>query len=139
MHRGWSRLVRQDYYFPALAGLGEQAILRQEIYCNGVNAEDPLVFGYQERWQEYRTEYSTITGMFKSTSTGNIDEWHLAQQFSPAPTLSKDFIEDTPPMTRVLAAGPAADNMQYLCDIHIERTAVRPIPQFGTPATLARF
>lgn len=139
LHRQWSRQVRQDFYFPALAGLGEQAILRKEIYYTGVPASDNTVFGYQERWHEYRTRYSEVTGMFKSTSAGNIDEWHLAQHFSPAPTLSNAFIADVPPMDRVLAAGASANNMQYLADILIERTAVRPIPTYGTPATLARF
>lgn len=139
-HRMWSRLTRYDHYFPALAGLGEQAIYRKEIFTNGVDAEDnDIVFGYQERWHEYRTRYNEISGMFRSTSAGNIDEWHLGQEFSPAPTLSSTFIRDTPPMSRVLAAGASADNMQYLADIQIERTATRPIPMFGTPATLARF
>lgn len=131
--------TRYDYYFPALAGLGEQAILRQELYATGVDANDSAVFGYQERWHEYRTRYSTVTGMFRSTSAGNIDEWHLAQQLSAGPTLSNTFIVDNPPMSRVLAAGAAADNMQYLADILINRVATRPIPMFGTPATLARF
>lgn len=139
VHRMWRKSVRTDFYFPALAGLGEQAILRQEIYATGVSADDDLVFGYQERWHEYRTRYSDISGLFKSTATGNIDEWHLAQQFSPAPTLSTAFLNDTPPMTRVLAAGAGANGMQYLADILIDRTATRPVPMFGTPATLARF
>ena len=138
LHRMWSKSTRYDFYMPSLAGLGEQAILRQEIYATGTDALDATVFGYQERWHEYRTEYSQVAGMFRSTSAGNIDEWHLAQEFSAAPTLSQAFIEDTPPMTRVLAAGSSANNMQYLADILINRTAVRPIPMFGTPASLAR-
>lgn len=139
LHRMWTRLTREEHYFPSLAGLGEQAILRQELYCTGVNADDQTVFGYQERWHEYRTRTSEVTGLFRSTTTGNIDEWHLVQQFGSAPLLNSDFILDTPPMTRVLAAGESADNMQYLADIMINRVAVRPIPMFGTPATLARF
>lgn len=137
--RHWSRSVRQDFYFPSLAGLGEQAILRKEIYATGITADDNLVFGYQERWQELRTRYSEVTSEFRSTSAGNIDEWHLAQQFSPAPTLSQAFIDDIPPMARILAAGSAAAGQQFLADIMIERTATRPVPMFGTPATLARF
>lgn len=135
----WTKSTRYDFYMPTLAGLGEQAILRQEIYATGVNADDALVFGYQERWHEYRTRYSDITGLFRSTSAGNIDEWHLAQHFTAAPTLSQAFIEDIAPMARILAAGAAADNMQYLADIMINRTATRPVTMFGTPATLARF
>ena len=139
MHRMWTRSVRQDFYFPALAGLGEQAILRGEIYALGTTANDSVVFGYQERWHELRTRYNEVTGLFRSTAAGNIDEWHLAQEFTAAPTLSDAFIRDEPPMTRVLAAGAAANNMQYLADIHINRTATRPVPMFGTPVTLSHF
>ena len=139
INRMWSRSTRYDYYMPALAGLGEQAILRKEIFATGVTADDNTVFGYQERWHEYRTRYSTVSGMFRSTTASNIDEWHLAEHFSPAPTLSQVFVQDSPPMSRILSAGAAAANMQYLADILINRVAVRPVPMFGTPATLARF
>lgn len=137
--RMWSRETRYDFYWPSLAGLGEQAILQQEIYAEGIPATDELVFGYQERWHEYRTRYSEVCGMFRSTTTGTIDEWHLAQEFVGAPTLGNTFIQDTPPMTRVLAAGATADNMQYLADILYSRKAVRPIPTYGTPVSLGRF
>lgn len=139
LHRMFSKSTRYDFYMPALAGLGEQAIYRQEIYATGTDASDQTVFGYQERWHEYRTRYSTVSGLFRSKVASNIDEWHLAQEFSAAPTLSNAFIIDSPPMTRVLAAGAAATNQQYIADILFNRTAIRPVPMFGTPATLARF
>lgn len=139
IHRMWSRLSKFDFYVPTLAGLTEQAVLRKEIYATGVPANDDVVFGYQERFQELRTRYSEVTGLFRPTSAGNIDEWHLSQQFSVAPTLGDTFIRDTPPMSRVLAAGAAAAGMQYLADIVIEMDAVRPVPVYGTPAQLGRF
>lgn len=139
LHKMWSRSTRYDFYWPSLALLGEQAVLRQEIYATGVGANDTIVFGYQERWHEYRTRYSEVTGIFRSQATGTLDAWHLAQNFTSPPTLSTSFIQDAPPMTRVLAAGSASTTQQYLADILINRTAVRPIPTFGTPATLGRF
>lgn len=139
VHRMWWRRSRLDYYWPALAQLGEQAVLRREIYCTGVFGDDNTVFGYQERFHEYRTRVSTTAGLFRSTSTGNIDEWHLAQQFTSPPTLGPTFIGDNPPMSRVLAAGDLAVGQQFLADFQFNRTAVRPIPVFGTPATLGRF
>lgn len=139
LHKMWTRQTRYDYYWPTLAGLGEQAVLRQELYCTGTDADDNTVFGYQERWQEYRTRYSEITGQFRSTNTSPIDGWHLAQRFTSAPVLGQTFIEDNPPMSRVLAAGGAAVAQQYLADILIRREATRPIPMFGTPVTLGRF
>ena len=92
----WSRSTRYDYYFPAFAMLGEQAILNKEIYCDG-SANDNNVFGYQERWAELRYNPSQITGLFKSTSAGTIDAWHYAQKFTSLPTLNTTFIQDIPP------------------------------------------
>lgn len=138
MDKHWKRLSRYDWYWPALAQLGEQAISRYEIYADGTNA-DFDVWGYQERWQEYRVRQSEVTGIMRSTATGTLDAWHLAQRFSSAPALNEAFIHDVPPMTRVLAAGALATGQQYLCDIMYQRTATRPLPTYGTPAVLGRF
>ena len=139
IHKLWTRRSRYDFYWPALAALGEQAILNQELYANGTDAQDTATFGYQERWHEYRTIYSDVTGLMRSLATGTLDAWHLAQRFAALPTLNTAFLIDDPPMTRVLAAGAAAVDQQYLADIQINRNAVRPIPTFGTPASLGRF
>lgn len=139
LHKMWTRQVREEFYWPAFAQMGEQAILRKEIYVTGANANDEVVFGYQERWHEYRTRHSEVTGMFRSGITGTLDAWHLAQHFDPAPVLGNTFIQDRPPMERILAAAEEADEQEYLADIQIERTAVRPIPTYGTPAILGRF
>lgn len=137
--RHWSRRTRLDFYTPALAGLGEQPVYKKEIFALADTVEDNLVLGYQEAWHEYRTRYSEVSGYFRSQHTGTLDMWHLAQVFGTAPNLGKDFIEDNPPMARVLAAGTEAENQQYLADIQIRRTAVRPVSTYGTPAAIGRF
>lgn len=139
--RHFSRITRYDFYWPSLAGLGEQEILRKEIYATGDAANDNVVFGYQERWHEYRTRYSEVTGRFRTQAPGTLAAWHLAQNFSSAPVLGQSFIQDNPPMPRVLAAGATAAeyHQEYLADLLIQREAVRPIPMFGTPVTLGRF
>jgi hypothetical protein len=139
LHKMWSRATRYDYFWPVLAGLGEQAVLNQEIYCTGTDATDTAVFGYQERYQEYRTRYSEVVGVLNSRSTGTLDAWHFAQNFLVAPTLNSTFIQDTPDMARVLNASLASANQQYIGDILIERDATRPIPMFGVPASIGRF
>lgn len=136
--RTFKKSTRYDFYWPALAALGEQSILMYEIYARG-DGGDGVVFGYQERWQEYRQRVSEVTGIMRSTATGTLDAWHLSQKFLTAPALNDAFIADTPPMTRVLAAGSAAIGQEYLADILYQRTAVRPLPTFGTPAILGRF
>jgi len=139
--RTFSRQTRYDFYWPSLAGLGEQAILRKELFATGDAITDNAVFGYQERWHEYRTRYSDVTGRFRTYASGTLAAWHLAQNFSSDPVLGQTFIEDNPPMARVLSAGgtAAANEIEYLADILIQREAVRPLPMFGTPVTLGRF
>lgn len=138
--RHFSRRTRYDFYWPSLAGLGEQEILRKEIYATGVPANDDVVFGYQERWQEYRTRYSEVTGRFRTYVSQTLAAWHLAQNFTSAPVLGKTFVEDNPPMDRILVNTDSDTLVQeYLGDFLIQREAVRPVPMFGTPVTLGRF
>ena len=96
LNRMFSRQTRFDYYYPALAHLGEQAVLSKEIYVDGT-ANDQDVFGYQERFAEYRYKPSQITGQFRSTYASSLDSWHLSQEFDSRPTLNQTFIEENPP------------------------------------------
>ena len=88
----WNRRTRFDFYWPTLSHLGEQAILNSEIYAEGT-AADAEVFGYQERYAEYRYKPSEILGTFMSTVSTPLDMWHLAQDFSALPALNGSFIE----------------------------------------------
>jgi hypothetical protein len=138
--RTFSRRTRYDFYWPSLAGLGEQGILRKELYATGGSSDD-AVFGYQERWHEYRTRYSEVTGRFRVDTANTLSAWHLSQNLASNYTLNQTFIEDSAPMARVLSAGETAEtnSIEYLADILIQREAVRPLPMFGTPVTLGRF
>ena len=138
LRRHWSRSTRYDYYFPAFAMLGEQAILNKEIYVTG-GASDSQVFGYQERWAEYRYNPSEITGLFRSTSAGTIDPWHYAQKFTSLPTLNSTFIQDTPPLSRNLAVGAAANGQQLLLDAFFNINAARPLPMYSVPGLIDHF
>lgn len=138
LRKMWSRSTRYDFYFPAFAHLGEQAILNKEIYCDG-SANDANVFGYQERWAEYRYNPSQISGLFKSTSAGTIDAWHLAQKFTSLPTLNASFIQDSPPVSRVVAVGSAANGQQFLLDTFFDIKAARPMPLYSVPGLIDHF
>jgi len=134
----WSRRSRYDFYFPAFAMLGEQAVLRKEIYMTGVPANDDAVFGYQERWAEYRYSPSMICGLFKSTSAGTIDPWHLAQRFTVAPVLNQSFIEETPPIDRILAVS-SQTGKQFLFDGFIDMRVARSMPLYSVPGLIDHF
>lgn len=136
LRKMWSRKTRYDYYFPVFAHLGEQAVLSKEIFCNGTD-DDEKVFGYQERWAEYRYHPSMITGLFRSTTPGTLDAWHLAQRFNTRPTLSAGFIEDRPPLERVLAY--PAEGHQFIFDSVFRCVATRPMPMYSVPGMIDHF
>ena len=103
LNRMFSRSTRFDFFWPSLSHLGEQSVLQKEIFASGVPAEDDTVFGFQERYAEYRYKPSVITGQFRSNFPQSLDVWHLAQDFASAPTLNAAFIQDDPPIDRVIA------------------------------------
>lgn len=138
VRRHWFRSTRYDYYFPAFAMLGEQAVLNREIYVTGSSTDDD-VWGYQERWAEYRFSPPMITGLFRSTAAGTIDNWHLAQKFTSLPTLSSTFIQDTPPLDRVLAVGAGANGKQIIFDSFTRIRAARPLPLYSVPGMIDHF
>lgn len=138
MRKMWSRRTRYDFYFPVFAHLGEQAILNREIYATGA-AADANVFGYQERWAEYRYKPSLITGLFRSTAAGTLDAWHLAQRFTSLPTLNSTFIQETPPVDRVVAIGAGANGKQFIFDSFFSIKAARPMPLYSVPGLIDHF
>lgn len=143
LHRFWTIRDALDEYWPSFAQLGEQAVLNKEIYCQGAAAGsgelyDDGVFGYQERYAEYRYAPSIITGQYRSNFAQSLDAWHLSQDFGSLPRLDEDFIVDNPPIDRVLAVD-SATAPQFLADFYFDVRAVRPMPMFGIPASLGRF
>lgn len=140
LRKMWSRSTRYDFYFPAFAMLGEQAVLNKEIYCVG-QASDNDVFGYQERWAEYRYHPTMITGLFKSTTSGTIDNWHYAEKFNSLPALNGTFIQDPSNSTvsRSTAVGAAANGQQLIADIFFDIKAARPLPLYSVPGLIDHF
>lgn len=126
---------RFELYWPALAHIGEQAVLNQEIYTQGT-ADDKLPFGYQERFAEMRYRPSLITGKFRSQDPQSLDVWHLAQDFSALPALNSAFIQENPPISRVVAT---PDEPQFLFDSYMKYIMARPMPTYSVPGLIDHF
>ena len=137
-NRMWYRQTRFDFYWPALAHLGEQAVLNREIVTAGTNdpISDIAVFGYQERYAEYRYKPSQITGLFRSNAAETLDAWHLAQDFDEVPLLNDTFIQDNPPIDRIIAV---PSEPHFLFDAHFSMRCARPMPLFGVPGLIDHF
>jgi len=135
LRRELSKSTRYDIYWPSLAHLGEQEILNKEIYSDG-SANDDLVFGYQERYAEYRYKPSQISGLFQSDATGSLDAWHLSQDFASLPSLGETFIQEDPPIDRCIQV-PAEPH--FIVDTYINLKCARPMPTFGVPGMIDHF
>lgn len=133
--RKFSRETRYDFYWPALATIGEQAVLNKEIYAQGSPVDDD-VFGYQERYAELRYKSSEIHGRFRSAFPQTLDSWHLSQEFGNLPTLSSEFIEEDPPVDRVIAV---QDEPHLIFDSYFKERWARPMPLYGVPGMIDHF
>lgn len=133
--RMWSRQTRYDFYWPALSHIGEQTVLNKEIFLQGTSA-DADVFGYQERYAEYRYKPSLLTGLFRSDAAGSLDAWHLSQDFASLPVLDAAFIVDNPPVDRVIAV---PSEPHFLFDSYFRMHTARPMPTYGVPGLIDHF
>lgn len=144
LERAWSRSTRYDFYWPALAHLGEQATLVKELYLQDDTVDtgstgtkdNERVFGYQERWAEMRYKPSKISGKMRSSAAGTLDAWHLSQEFSSLPELNETFITESPPMDRVVAVTTEPD---FTLDCYFNYQCARPMPLFSVPGLIDHF
>lgn len=129
VQRMWSRSTRYDFFEPAFAHLGEQPIYNREVFADA-SANDALVFGYAERFSEYKYGNSICTSIMRPNAPGSLSKWNLAQVFSGLPTLSDAFIVEDPPIDRVIAT---PTEPHFLMDCFFENNTTRVMPVFNTP------
>ena len=137
--RMWSRKTRFDFYWPSFAYLGEQPVYNKELFCIGGGATvDDEVFGYQERYAEYRYKNSSITGLFRSNCPTSLDAWHLSEEFAGTPALNYEFIRDKTDevVDRVIAV---PSEPQFLLDCYIQMKCARPMPVYSVPGLIDHF
>lgn len=160
----WLKRDRFDFYWPALANIGNLPILTQEIFAGSVDitpenwdeeemgsaqpdwsvyydryaaSDGSLPFGYKEAWSEYRWQPDIVTGAFRSNLNnwgGSLDSWHYSNHFAKRPTLSNSFIVETP--VNIQRTLAVQDEPQFLVDIDIQNVATRPIPIHCSPGLI---
>lgn len=136
LHKMWSRRGRYDFYWPTFANIGEQPILRKEIYATGDDEVDNEPFGYNEAWAEYRYKPNQVTGAFRSTVSGNLDEWHYADYYESAPYLSQGFMEETAVNVDRTLAVTSELHDQLILDIRVNNKASRVMPLYSIPGLI---
>lgn len=112
LKRLWSKTTKEDYWQRELQHIGQQPIYRREVYGVGSNLSN--VFGYQDRYDEYRRQESSIAGEFRNSV---LDYWHMARDFSSAPALNDAFVTCTP--TERTFAAPNQDVLYVMANHHV--------------------
>lgn len=136
LSRLWSRETKYDFYWPGLAHLGEQEVLQKEIYLESNETNNAKIFGYQERWAEYRYFPSKITGQMRSTAATPLDAWHLSEEFGSAPELNQTFIQDNTPIQRCIYQ---TDQVHAIVDVYYDMKCARPMPVYSVPGLIDHF
>lgn len=136
VERMFSRKNKLDYYFPVFANLGEQAVLKKELYAQGTDTDNEA-FGYQEAWADYRMKPNRICGAFRSNATGTLDSWHYGDNYAKTPALSQEWMkEGSVEIERTLATENKVNEPQFIADFLVKNTTVRPMPMYSVPGLI---
>lgn len=145
LHRMWSRRTKYDYYWPSFANLGEQVVKNKELYAvsevdSSTTAQNDAVFGYQERFAEYRYKPNMITGYMRSQSNEPLDVWHLAEEFGSLPVINEMYYQNTP-FERVLqyTEQEPGHAVHAIVDMFFDMKVARPMPLFSVPGNIDHF
>lgn len=141
MDRNFFRRSRFDYYLPALDNLGEQAIYNRELFITG-DQGDQEVYGYNEAWADLRYKQSRVSSHLRSDAPQSLDYWHLAQKYNSVPALNSEWIQEKPPIDRVLAVRPdeesrvegiVSNTPQFIANFYFDEQWYRPMGVYSIP------
>lgn len=123
----WNRFDKLDYAWLSFARIGEQEVLQKELYFQCDPEFDDEVFGYQQRYAEYKYIPSTVHGDFRTS----LDYWHWGRIFNTNPSLSPSFVhcDPDPRIFNILSEG----SDELYCIVNNRITARRPLPYYGEP------
>lgn len=112
MQKAWIYQTKEDYWQRELEHIGQQEILNREV--RAAHTSPNGIFGYQDRYQQYRQHWSGIAGEFRNT----LNYWHFARVFASDPALNADFVKCVPAETPF--AVPSEDVLQVMCRHNIQ-------------------
>lgn len=128
--RAWSRSNRFDFFLPDFSDIGPQEVMQKELYATKDNKD--IMFGYSERFAEYRSRFPKISGMFKK----ELSDWNMALIFSSPPTLNGDFLSMKGGFEGFKRPFAVPSEHNYLMYVHNRITAIRAVPKFARRTTL---
>lgn len=135
LDRMWTRQTELDYAIPVLANLTDQPLYRKELLLTGDADQDNEVFGYVERYAEYKYSKNSLTGKCRPNAPLTLGNWTLAQTFDNTLANTKEFIESTTPVERISAVKLDDNSKQtdFICNFKFTGNVVRCLPAYSDP------
>lgn len=124
--RMFSRMQRDEYYWPEFANLGEEPVYEKELYVNGFTQED-AVFGYVPRYSDYKSAVGECHGDMRSS----LSFWTQTREFANAPQLNEEFMFANPSDSPFAVQGEFNDKIVVTHQFHVK--ASRLMPFYGVP------
>lgn len=124
MHREWLKDTKEDFYQKELVNLGQQEVWQGELRSDG----GKTVFGYQDRYDEYRQHPSVVSQDFRTT----LSSWSLFRDIGSNPQLNESFIECNPSKRIFQTTSP--DGLWCMANHHL--VARRMLPKRSRPRIL---
>ena len=124
--RAWSRENRFDFFLPDFTDIGMQEVMQKELMATADN--EKILFGYSPRFEEYRSRFPKINGMFKK----ELADWNMAIKFASPPSLNGSFVDmagGSPGFKRPFAV---PSEHQYLMYLYNRITAIRNVPKYAS-------
>lgn len=127
LFRTWNRRTKEDFFQRELQFIGQQEVQKKEVYASAASPD--AVFGYQDRYDEYRRMESSVAGEFRSST---LNFWHFARAFGAEPSLNASFVKCVPPET------PFAVPSEDVLYVHAKHSiqARRLVAQVGRSMTM---
>ena len=136
IERYWKKQTRYEFLYPVLSEIGEQSVEIDELYYDA--ADRTVVFGYQERYAEYRYKPSRLSGLMRPGVTGTLAAYNLSEEFSSEPTLNDAWIQAnaSAPFDRAVSV---PSQPHFVGDFFFDMQVARALPVHGVPAGFGRF
>ena len=129
LNKFWQKFDKFDHYFPQFANLGEQEVHNKELFIKGDKTTDDQVFGYQQRYAEYKYAQNRIAGDFRDT----LAHWELSRRFNDHELLDQSFVEcDETEVNRIFALKDSPEDKIWISLYH-KVDALRPMPYHSNP------
>lgn len=121
-----------DFAWPEFAGIGDQPIWGAELAANNLQADISTVWGYQQRFVEYKHMLDRVTGLLSDGN--NLDVYALQRGFAQIPALGSSFMEiPTDFLDQVTGVSTELSEFGCMVDVFFDAKALRVLPEYSIP------